>query len=109
MRYINLVSLLLFTVIGFSQNLYDAINYSFEEEIGNARFLSMGNSFGALGGNLSAINKNPAAGSVFELSRSGGSIIIDNNKIKSDFKGSENSVNKTNAYWQAGIIYVFKN
>ena len=30
MRYINLVSLLLFTVIGFSQNLYDAINYSFE-------------------------------------------------------------------------------
>ena len=109
MRYINLVSLLLFTVIGFSQNLYDAINYSFEEEIGNARFLSMGNSFGALGGNLSAINKNPAAGSVFELSRSGGSIIIDNNKIKSDFKGSENSVNNTNAYWQAGIIYVFKN
>ena len=57
MRYINLVSFLLFSVIGFSQNLYDAINYSFEEEIGNARFLSMGNSFGALGGNLSAISK----------------------------------------------------
>ena len=109
MRYIVLFYFLLFSVIGVSQNLYDAINYSFEEEIGNARFLSMGNSFGALGGNLSAISKNPAAGSVFELSRSGGSIVIDNNKVESDFKGTVNSVNSTNTYWQAGIIYVFKN
>ena len=53
----------------FSQNIYDAINYNFSNDLGNSRFTSMGGAFGALGGNLSAISTNPASGSVFELSR----------------------------------------
>ena len=39
----------------------------------------MGGAFGALGGNLSAISKNPASGAVFELSRFGGSLIANSN------------------------------
>ena len=69
----------------YTQNLDDAINYNFDNEIGNSRFTSMGGAFGALGGNLSAISINPASGSVFEMSRLGESLAIESNNIKSNY------------------------
>ena len=56
----------------------------------------MGGAFGALGGNLSAISKNPASGSVFELSRAGGSIILESNNMKSNYFNTNNEAEKTN-------------
>ena len=67
--YFYLILFLIIPLFQFSQNISDAISLSIENENGNARYMSMGGAFGALGGNLSAISKNPASGAVFELSR----------------------------------------
>ena len=93
----------------YTQNLDDAINYNFNNEIGNSRFTSMGGAFGALGGNLSAISINPASGSVFEMSRLGGSLAIESNNIESNFYNNSNEVKKSSLHYQGGIVYVFKN
>ena len=92
-----------------SQSLNDAIAWSFENESGNSRYMSMGGAFGALGGNLSAISTNPASGAVFELSRAGASLIVNNNSTKSIFFGNENTLKSNNSNYQLGLIYVFKN
>ena len=46
-------------------NLQEILNISIDKPNGTARFESMGGAFGALGGDLSAINVNPASSSVF--------------------------------------------
>ena len=109
MRYIFIITILFFHLNINSQNIYDAINYNFSNDLGNSRFTSMGGAFGALGGNLSAISTNPASGSVFELSRAGGSITLESNNMKSDYFNTNNEVDKTNIYYQGGMVYVFKN
>ena len=48
-----------------SQNIYDAVNYSLSDFQGTARYNSMSGSFGALGGDLTAISTNPASSAVF--------------------------------------------
>ena len=44
----------------FSQSQLDAFKYSQTELNGTARYLGMGGAFGALGGDISAMNTNPA-------------------------------------------------
>ena len=101
--------LILFPFLIYAQDISDALNWSIENESGNARYSAMGGAFGALGGNLSAISSNPASGAVFELSRFGGSLISNSNQIKSNFKSNLNIINTQNANYQIGLIYVFKN
>lgn len=48
-----------------AQNMSDVLRYSLENLQGTARFQSMGGAFGALGGDLSALNTNPAGSAVF--------------------------------------------
>lgn len=50
------------------QNFTDALRYSEMETQGTARFISMGGSFGALGGEVSGLNKNPAGIGVYRNS-----------------------------------------
>ena len=90
MRLIVIIFVLAYHVSN-CQNIDDATNYSFENQIGNSRFTSMSGAFGALGGNLSAISINPASSSVFEVSRFGGSIALESNNLKSNFLENENS------------------
>ena len=66
-----------------------------------------GCAFGALGGNLSVISNNPASGAVFELSRFGVSLIVNNNSTESIYN-NQNSLSSGNSNYQAGLIYVFK-
>ena len=47
-----------------SQNLSDALNYSSNSYQGTARFNSMSDAFGAIGGDLSAIAVNPASSAI---------------------------------------------
>ena len=104
--------LLFFFLLSFAvyaQSVDDAINYNFNNDIGNSRFTSMGGAFGALGGNLSSISINPASGSVFEMSRLGGSFAIESNNIESNFNNNFNERKKSSTQFQGGIIYVFKN
>ena len=87
MRFIYFF-LTIFPYLIYSQDITDAINWSIENESGNARYSAMGGAFGALGGNLSAISSNPASGAVFELSRFGGSLVSNINQTKSNFKSN---------------------
>jgi hypothetical protein len=51
-----------------AQNLNDAVRYSKDNLQGTARFQAMGGAFGALGGDLSSLNINPAGSAVFNFS-----------------------------------------
>ena len=87
----------------------DALRYAVENLTGTARFRGMSGAFGAIGGDLSSINQNPA-----------GSIFFNNNYAT--FTGaSYNSKNISNYYGtttkdnnnsldlnQAGVVFVFK-
>ena len=66
--------LLTFLIIGisaqytFAQNVADAVRYSTQNITGTARFRGTGGAFGALGGDVSAINVNPAGSAIFNRS-----------------------------------------
>ena len=59
------------TFIGFTfasahaQQVADALQYAQDDINGTARFRAMGGAFGALGGDLSALNVNPAGSAIF--------------------------------------------
>ena len=65
----------IFTFIGLctcilvnAQNSTDVLRYSIDNTQGTARYQSMGGAFGALGGDLSALQNNPAGSAVFNHS-----------------------------------------
>ena len=92
MRIISKLLMVLVPLFINAQSVSDAINWSFENESGNSRYESMAGAFGALGGNLSAISNNPASGAVFELSRFGVSLIVNNNSTESIYNNNQNSL-----------------
>lgn len=56
---------LLVCALSSAQTMTDVLRYSGENTQGTARFQAMGGAFGALGGDLSALNINPAGVTVF--------------------------------------------
>ena len=48
-----------------AQDVTDAVRYSIDEIQGTARFRAMSGAFGALGGDMSAVNINPAGSAIF--------------------------------------------
>ena len=66
--------LFILLAIGFSmqtfyaQTISDAVRYSSQEITGTARYRGVGGAFGALGGDISAINNNPAGSAIFNRS-----------------------------------------
>jgi hypothetical protein len=60
-RYLTIIGILiLLPLIGFSQDFVDALRYSSTRIEGSARAGGMGNAFGALGGDFTAVSINPA-------------------------------------------------
>ena len=109
-KYIFLLALGFTATIAQSQEISDALLYSQNNLNGTARFRAMSGAFGALGGDLSAINVNPAGAAVFtksQVSFTLGSYNIDN---KSEYFGTS-SKTKNNSFDlnQAGTIFVFDN
>lgn len=96
--------------VGFAQTTQDVLNYSLEEVQGTARFQAMGGAFGALGGDLSALNINPASSAVFEngiFTITGG---LYNRSNEASLSGGSNTVSSLNsAMNQLGGIFVFRN
>ncbi|WP_439128307.1 OmpP1/FadL family transporter, partial [Polaribacter sp.] len=75
---------------------------------GTARFTSMSGAFGALGGDISAININPAGIAVFNNSAFSGSFNSRNTDITSNYYGtSRNNQNEFLNFTQAGAVLVF--
>ena len=95
----------------FSQSLsYQdlAILFSQDDKNGTARFTAMSGAFGALGGDISSMNVNPAGLSVFNNSSFSGTLNSRNTEIKSNYYGA-NLINQnqfTNLS-QAGAVLVF--
>jgi hypothetical protein len=108
-------SFLLITCFTFgitqSQNITDALRYSQENINGTARFRAMSGAFGALGGDLSAININPAGSAVFsnnQISITTNNLNTNNGSTYFDTKSSD-SKNSFNLINQGGAVFVFKN
>lgn len=92
-----------------SQEIKDAMRYAQTELQGTARFTSMSGAFGALGGDLSSININPAGSAVFnnnQFATTMGSYDVKNN---SNYFGTSTSASENNFDLnQAGGVFVFK-
>ena len=87
-----------------------AILFSGEDTNGTARYNAMGGAFGALGGDLSAGDINPAGLAVFKNSSFSTSLGLRNTDINANFYDS-NTLN-SNGYFnltQGGGVFVFKN
>ena len=70
-KYIFLLALGLTAGAAQSQEIADAMLYSQENLNGTARFRAMSGAFGALGGDLSSINVNPAGSAIFSNNQMG--------------------------------------
>lgn len=113
---------LLVCSITSAQNIADLIRYSTENIQGTARYQAMGGAFGALGGDLSALNINPAGATVFNnnLATFSGSVYNRENAATygsvynvDDFSFIGGNTNWTEPSYaeinQAGGVLVFKN
>ena len=105
--------LLLLLVSNFSlnaQSVQEILGYSVDRPNGTARFESMGGAFGALGGDLSAININPASSSVFNDNEYGftiGTHKVSNNSL---FFGNRKKTNNSKfSFNQGGGVWLWKN
>lgn len=111
-KIITLALLLVVTITSYAQALgYQdlALLFSQDDLNGTARFKAMGGAFGALGGDISSINVNPAGLAVFNNSSFTGSFNVRNTAINSNYFGTTNS-NQDQFFnlSQAGAVLVFR-
>lgn len=104
------VLLALVCVAASAQNINDVLRYSTENIQGTARFQGLGGAFGALGGDLSALNVNPAGSAVFangQFTISGSNY---NRNNDASYFGSNRS-DELNSFDinQVGAVFVFNN
>lgn len=93
-----------------SQEIQDAVRYSQDNLNGTARFRAMGGAFGALGGDLSSLNVNPAGSSIFSNNQLTLSLSTFNKKNDSNYFGTSTSDSNSNFDMnQTGGVFVFKN
>ncbi|MFW2375940.1 MAG: aromatic hydrocarbon degradation protein, partial [Cellulophaga baltica] len=109
-KYITLVMVAACAAMN-AQNIDDVLRYSTDNLQGTARFQAMSGAFGALGGDLSSLNINPAGSAVFNNSQftlSGTNFHVKNNT----FYTGNNSFNSTENNFdinQIGGVFVFNN
>ncbi|MGJ8745580.1 OmpP1/FadL family transporter [Polaribacter sp.] len=110
-KYFILATFFAVTFTSFSQSLgYQdlALVFSQNDENGSARFTAMSGAFGALGGDISSININPAGLAVFTNSSFSGTFNSRNSNIVSNYYG--NSLSTKENYFNishAGAVLVF--
>jgi len=93
-----------------AQNITDGLRYSTEQNSGTARFTALSGAMGALGGDFSAVNINPAGGAVFLNSNfmfSASLFDVENNATY--FNNSEKSFTDDFTINQLGGVFVINN
>lgn len=101
---------LIFSSLAQAQDVSDALRYSMDEIQGTARFRAMGGAFGALGGDMSAVNINPAGSAIFSTSHASLSFgVFDINRNVNYFNGTNSSSNTNFDLNQLGAAFVLKN
>jgi hypothetical protein len=110
-RFFILVTFFTLTLTSYAQSLgYQDLGLLFSQDDGNgsARFTSMSGAFGALGGDISSININPAGLAVFKNSVFSGTFNSRNSETISNYY--ENSLTTKNQFFNlshAGAVLVF--
>lgn len=93
-----------------SQTITDAMRYSQDQLNGTARFRAMGGAFGALGGDFSALNVNPAGSAIFNNNQVGFTLNNYNTKNKSNYFDTKTTENNSSFDLnQIGGVFVFNN
>jgi hypothetical protein len=93
-----------------SQEIPDAVRYAQDNLNGTARFRAMGGAFGALGGDLSSINVNPAGSAIFSNNQLTITLSTFNTKNNSNYFGTSTSASDSSFDLnQTGGVFVFKN
>lgn len=93
-----------------SQEIRDALRYSQDNINGTARYSAMSGAFGALGGDLSSLNVNPAGSAIFINNQVGVTLSNFNTKNNSNYFGTKtNDKDNTFDLNQAGGVFVFNN
>ncbi len=109
-KYIFLIFAGLAFSVSQSQEIQDAVRYAQENLNGTARFRAMGGAFGALGGDLSSINVNPAGSAVFSNNQITLSLCSYNTNNDSNYFGTNTSASDNSFELnQTGGVFVFKN
>ena len=91
-----------------AQSVDDAVIISKEDITGSARMRGMGNAQTSLGGDVSALNGNPAGLGFFSRSDASFTLNYLNNTNKTEFGGVNNSNSKGNfGIDQAGVVFNF--
>ncbi|MGB5821122.1 MAG: outer membrane protein transport protein [Saonia sp.] len=102
--------MLLACSITSAQNINDVLRYGTESLQGTARFQGLGGAFGAVGGDLSALNINPAGSAIFNnsLFTVSGTNYNRNNDATYFNRTSTTDINSVDIN-QLGGVFVFKN
>lgn len=109
-KYLLTITAGLFLTAAHSQEIPDALRYAVENINGTARYRAMSGAFGALGGDFSSINVNPAGGAIFVNNQVGVTLSSYNVNNKSNYFGTNTSEeDHTFDLNQAGGILVFEN
>jgi hypothetical protein len=86
----------------------DALRYSVENLNGTARFRAMGGAFGAIGGDMSAMNINPAGSSVFNYNQATISLTSFNKSNNANYFGTSSKTTENSLdINQLGAVFVF--
>lgn len=95
MKRIIYAILAIVPLVANSQNMYNVTGLLENDPAGTARFVGMGGSMGALGGNLSVMGTNPAGTAVYRSSDFYISGVVDIVKNNSVFNGTASSMDCT--------------
>ena len=106
MKKITILLFAFFTgVLVNAQDINDAVRYSNTSIEGSARFRAMNGAFGALGGDLSAVNVNPAGSAVFNNSFASFTLNSNRNTSETNYFGKSNTIDLS----QVGGVFIFRN
>lgn len=109
-KYIFLTTFGLIVSVAQSQEIPDAMRYSQDNLNGTARFRAMGGAFGAVGGDLSSFNVNPAGSAIFSNNQMALTLSNFDTKNNSNYFGTDTSEkNSSFDLNQAGAVFVFRN
>ncbi|AOW21650.1 OmpP1/FadL family transporter [Urechidicola croceus] len=111
-KIFGLIALLCSVVMSAQSLGYNDLGvlFSGDDNNGTARYRAMSGAFGALGGDLSALDVNPAGGAVFSKSEFSASLNFRNQMINSNYYGTNSSLEDDYSNLsQAGAVFVFKN
>jgi hypothetical protein len=94
----------------YAQDIYDAIRFAQTDLNGTARFKAMGGAFGAVGGDFSSLNVNPAGSLIFSNNQVGVTLSNFNTCNESNYFGNTTTSNKNSLdINQAGAVFSFIN